>query len=80
MDDTLCPEWRGDRLKFSKPMSLHDPDVIDMLIREGADISASDFKLFEWAILNSQNVWNYLKDKYPKTCNKILHKFYCIYD
>ena len=78
IDGENIPEWRADIVILSEPMSLHDPDIIDRLISEGADIYVDDMQLFRWAAIYSPEVWKYLKDKYPKECDDVLRTFYCL--
>lgn len=56
---------RAERMILSERHSLHDPRVIDWLIKNGASIRVDNYVLIRWAITSGSNrVWNYLEKRY----------------
>lgn len=76
IDGVDVDEWRADKVILSEPMSLHEPNVIDKLIAEGADITIGKLALFKWAVIYSPKVWEYLNSKYPILCKQALDEYY----
>lgn len=79
-DDIIVDEYWADKLIVEKEYKLTNYHDVGTLLDLGADPFANDGQLIIWALLNNEEVFSYLKNRYDNNdIQKIINRYYGLF-